>query len=68
MKRANSVACMSEMMCYIHPHPTLPAVSNPIKFCTFPHNWQAMFQVSWLAENGDEITVHNTEGVHMGCD
>lgn len=56
------------MMCYIHPHPTLPAVSNPIQFCTFPHNWQAMFQVSWLAENGDEITVHNTEGVHMGCD
>lgn len=58
---------MPERMCYIHPHLTLPAVSNPTQFCTFPRNWQAMFQVSWLAENGDEIAVHNTEGVHMGC-
>lgn len=44
-------------------------MSNPIQFCTFPHNWQVMFQVSWLVEDGDKITVYNTEeGVHMGCD
>lgn len=60
---------MSEMVCFTHPRLTLPVVSSPIQFCMFPCNWQAMFQVSWLAEYGAEIAVYNTEeGVYMGCD
>lgn len=58
---------LKECVTYIHTlYPHLLAIS--IQFC-ISINWQALFQVSWLPEEGDEIAVHNTEeGVHTGCD